>query len=279
MPRVALCVDQLEELAERDDAPARREPVERLAGLEPGRRDVAELDVGDLARGRGPRPGGGPPRRGGGDRRRAGGRSSDGPPARAAREPARPCSAGRPGTAARGRGGRRASAARSPSSRTPAAAWPRSPVPRSAGLITTGAPSARAQRHDSATASRIRRRSAPSLNIHPSWPPTHATGSPFARTRSITFSADWPASAARAKSIRRSSTADQPAARAARSASTSGVVSSVQVWSARRSARGTGRGQTGLNGLPGAGRPPDSRRGAARPSRARRSSRWRCSAC
>src|SRR5256884_1567362 len=124
------------------------------------------------------------------------------------------------------------SAARAPTSRTLAAARARSTRPLSTGLMTVPAPSSAAQRHDSANARRRRARSAASAPIHPSSTPTHATRRPLAFTRASTSAADWPCSAARTKSTRRSSMPSQPTRRATLSTSASGVVSSVQVWSA-----------------------------------------------
>ena len=93
------------------------------------------------------------------------------------------------------------------------------------------------------------RRSAPSPNIQPELAADAGHGRPLRRTRSRhRLGGLMPVSAARAKSIRRSSTAGHPASRAIRSASGSGVESSVQVWRAR-DGRAAARGseQTGLS--------------------------------
>src|SRR4030095_3714283 len=49
-PAIALAVQEREDLLEGHAAAPRRQPVERLAGLEPGARHVAVLDVRDLPR-------------------------------------------------------------------------------------------------------------------------------------------------------------------------------------------------------------------------------------
>ena len=70
----------------------------------------------------------------------------------------------------------------SPTSRTPAAARATSPRPLSTGLIMVLHPSAAARRACSSNTVSRRVFSAPSDHIQPNSTPTHATGSPLART-------------------------------------------------------------------------------------------------
>src|SRR4029453_1106417 len=117
-------------------------------------------------------------------------------------------------------------------SRTLAAEAARSPWPGPTALMTRGQPKAFAVAQDSANTPRSRARSWPSAWSQPISTPTQATASPEALTQPQTSASVLPASRARTKSTRRSSTASHPARLATANASGSGVESSVHVWSA-----------------------------------------------